>query len=56
MYICLALCNFVYQIYIAATNLSKFEKEKMRTVGNGGIEMVAMVKIFKNAQTLYCGV
>ena len=44
MYIFVALCNFAFQIYIAAANLRKFEK-KMQTVGNGGTEMVAISQI-----------
>ena len=46
MYIFVALCNFAFQIYVAAANLRKLKKKKMRTVGNGGLEMVAIVKLF----------
>ena len=45
------LCNFAFQIYIAAAKYRKMEDDFLRTVGNGGIEMVAIVKIKKNANT-----
>ena len=41
-----ALCNFTFQIYIAAANLRKFENYFLRTVGNGGIEMVTVIIFF----------
>ena len=41
-----ALCDFDFQIYIAA-NLRKFENDFLRAVGNGGREMVGIVKIEK---------
>ena len=44
-----ALCNFTFQIYIAAANLRKFENYFLRTVGNGGIEMVASQNFLKGA-------
>ena len=47
------MCIYVdlRNLAFAAANLRKFENYFLQPVGNGGIEMVAIVKIAKSANT-----